>query len=132
MRAIRGADLGTPARTLLALNLATYADRDGGSIRPGVGRLTADTALGVRTVHRELRELVRLRVLVVVAPGTPTSATTYAMSAARLAELARPERPARTRRRGATVAPPATVAGVPERARRGARDDTQGCHGGTL
>ena len=132
LRAVRRAALGTPPRTLVALTLATYGDRDGGGIRPGVSRLVADTRLGERTIHRELRELERMGVLVVVTAGTPLLATVYRMSMARLAELERPERPPRARRRGATVAPPATVAGVSEPAARGATDDGQGCQGGTL
>jgi Helix-turn-helix domain len=47
----------TPSVKLVALVLATYANRDGGSAHPGVAHLVNVTGLGKRTVIRALEEL---------------------------------------------------------------------------
>jgi DNA-binding MarR family transcriptional regulator len=55
-RCLRRFALGTPTKAV-ALMLASYADRDGGNIHPGVDRLAANLECHERTVRRHLTRL---------------------------------------------------------------------------
>jgi DNA-binding transcriptional ArsR family regulator len=55
-RVLRRVRLGSPTKAV-ALALATYADRDGSSVRPGVARLSAVTELSERSVRNALTRL---------------------------------------------------------------------------
>jgi DNA-binding transcriptional ArsR family regulator len=58
-RCLRRLALGTPTKAV-ALMLASYADRDGGNIHPGVDRLAANLECHERTVRRHLTRLAEL------------------------------------------------------------------------
>ena len=55
-RIIRRARLGAPTKAV-ALAMATYADRDGSRVYPGVARLSAVTELSERSVRGALKKL---------------------------------------------------------------------------
>ena len=61
-RIVRRARIG-PTRKLVALMAATYSDRDGSRVRPGVDLLAADTDKSTRTVKRALADLRSLCLL---------------------------------------------------------------------
>src|SRR5665647_636709 len=61
-----------PSTKLVALVLATYANKDGTQVRPGRKRLAAVTCLSVRTVDRHLDELRSLNFLDRMAKGSNT------------------------------------------------------------
>ena len=58
-----------PTRRLVALVYSTYADADGGSVRPSMQTVALDTGLGLSTVRRESAEL-RAGEWLGVEPGT--------------------------------------------------------------
>lgn len=61
-RLVRRCRLGTPAKAV-ALTMATYANRDGSGIYPGVLRLTAVTELSERSVRNALKKLREIGLL---------------------------------------------------------------------
>lgn len=87
-RAIRSAHLAKPASgnrpkaslPLVALTLATYANRDGTRVFPSQGSIAKGQGISVDTVRRALRDLEALGYLVRVAEATPTRATEYVLT----------------------------------------------------
>ena len=68
-REIRRYRLGQPTKSV-AQHLALYADADGMNVRPGVAQLAAECELGESTVRKALKELERIKVIVLVHGGS--------------------------------------------------------------
>lgn len=62
-RAIRVLDLRPPTRKLVALMVATYADKDGGNAHPGEDRLAAECGITARAVRGHLEALRQVGLL---------------------------------------------------------------------
>ncbi|GGR60989.1 DNA-binding transcriptional ArsR family regulator [Nocardioides luteus] len=69
-RAIRALPLRPPVLKLVALVLATYADRDGANAHPGEDRLAEDCGMSPRSVRRHLAELRELGLIERVFKGS--------------------------------------------------------------
>ena len=70
---------GGPAR-VTGYALATFANADGSSVRPGMARLMLATDLGRSTLRRALPALIGDGWLVEVTPGTTGRATEYRLT----------------------------------------------------
>lgn len=76
-RVVRRVRLGAPAKNV-ALTAATYANRDGTGIYPGVAKLTAVTELSERSVREALKKLRGIGLLVRVREGSRNGRRAFA------------------------------------------------------
>lgn len=76
-RLVRRCVLTSPTK-LVALTVATYANRDGSGIYPGVTRLTAVTALSERSVRGALKTLREVGLLLRTRDGSRNGRRAYA------------------------------------------------------
>ena len=79
MRAIREADIGPPVRKLVAFVLASYANVDGGGIRPGLKTVARLCGRDLRTVRRHVSVLQEQGVLVQTEPPRRHEPAVYKM-----------------------------------------------------
>lgn len=77
MRAIRDAKIAPPTRKLVAFVLASYANVEGGDIRPGLERVASECGTDVRTVRRHVRALEAAGVLLVAKRSAGRKPTEY-------------------------------------------------------
>lgn len=76
-RVVRRVRLGAPTKNV-ALTAATYANRDGSGIYPGVARLTAVTELSERSVREALKKLRGIGLLVRISEGSRNGRRAFA------------------------------------------------------